>query len=129
VIFYPTNFVVQTTRDIQFVIDGRGSVPGAGAYGQISLPYNCTIVGWTLTADQSGSAIVDVLRGSYAAFPTTASIAGTDKPTLATAQKNTDSTLTGWGSTALNAGDELQINLNSASTVTRLNLTLKITVP
>jgi hypothetical protein len=129
IIFYPTVTTSQTTRGIQVVIDGRGSVPAAGSEGQISIPYNCTIIGWTLTADQSGSCVLDVLRSSYAAFPTTASIAGTDKPTLSSAQKNTDSTLTGWGSTALNAGDELQFNLNSASTVTRLNLTISIQVP
>lgn len=129
VIFYPTNFVVKTTRAIQFVIDGGGSVPATGPWGQISLPYNCTIVSWTLTSDQNGSAVIDVLRGSFAAFPTTASIAGTDKPTLSGAQKNADSSLIGWSATALNLGDELQINLNSVATCTRLNLTIGITVP
>src|SRR5665213_1382651 len=114
---------------IQFVVDGGGSVPGTGVYGQISLPYNCTIVGWTIVADQSGSAVIDVLRSTYAGFPTTTSIAGTDKPTLSTAQKNNDFTLTGWGSTALNAGDELQISLSSVTTCNRLNLTIQVSVP
>lgn len=129
VIFYPTNFVVKTTRAIQFVIDGGGSVPTTGPWGQISIPYNCTIVSWTLTGDQSGSAVIDVLRGSFAAFPTLTTIAGTDKPTLSSAQKNADSSLIGWGAVALNIGDELQINLNSVTTCTRLNLTIGITVP
>jgi hypothetical protein len=113
---------------IQFVVDGGGSVPGTGVYGQIAIPYNCTIVGWTITADQSGSAVIDVLHSTYAGFPTTASIAASDKPTLSSAQKNTDTTLTGW-SPALTAGDELQINLNSVTTCNRLNLTIKITIP
>ena len=77
----------QRTSAIQFVIDGGGSVPGTGAYGQISIPFACTLKGWVLTADQSGSAVIDVLRSTYAAFPTTASIAGSDKPTLATVRK------------------------------------------
>lgn len=129
VIFYPTTFIGKTTRSIQFVIDGGGAVPTLGPWGQISIPYNCTITGWTITGDQSGSAVIDVLRAPYAAFPTIASIAGSDKPTLSAAQKNVDSSLIGWGSTALNAGDELQVNLNSVATCTRLNLTITITVP
>jgi hypothetical protein len=129
IIYYPTAFAATMTRSIQFVIDGRGSVPAPGSLGQISIPCGATIIGWTITADQSGSAVLDVLRSSYSAFPTTASIAGIDKPTLSGAQKNTDSTLTGWGSTALNAGDELQISLSSISGCTRLNLSIAITVP
>jgi hypothetical protein len=117
---------------IQFVIDGAGAVPSTGAYGQISIAASSTITGWVITADQAGSAVIDVLRSTFAGFPTTASIAGSDKPTLTGAQKNSDFTLTGWGSTALNGGtpgDELQINLNSVATVTRINLTIYITTP
>jgi len=119
-----------STRSLQFVIDGGGAVPSTGAKGQISLPYACTITGWVLTADQAGSAVIDVLRSTYAAFPTTASIAGTDKPTLTAVQKNENlGPLSNWGSTAINAGDEIQINVGSATTVTRLNLTLNVTTP
>jgi hypothetical protein len=119
-----------SVRSINFVIDGSGSVPGTGVYGQISIPFACTLTGWVLTADQSGSAVIDVLRSTFAAFPTTVSIAGTDKPTLSAVQKNQNlGPLSLWGSVAINAGDQLQINLNSVATVTRLNLTLNITVP
>lgn len=114
---------------ISYVIDGAGSTPSTGSYGQVSVPAACTITGWVITADQSGSAVVDVLRSTYAGFPTTSSIAGSDKPTLSSAQKNEDLTLTGWGSTAISAGDQIQFNLNSATTVTRLNITLNVTIP
>jgi hypothetical protein len=114
---------------IPYVIDGGGSVPSTGLKGQLSIPAGCTITGWVLTSDVSGSAVVDVLRSTYAAFPTTASIAGTDMPTLSSAQKNQDLVLTGWGSTAINAGDEIQFNLVSVTTVTRLNITLNVTIP
>jgi hypothetical protein len=117
------------TRSLQFVIDGGGSTPATGSYGQISIPYACTLRGWVLTADQSGSAVIDVLRSSYAGFPTTTSIAGSAKPTLSSVQKNENLTLAGWGNQQLSNGDELQINLNSVATVTRLNLTIIITVP
>lgn len=117
------------TGTIAYVIDGGGSVPSTGVKGQIDIPANCTITGWVITADQSGSAVVDILRSTYSGFPTTSSIAGTDKPTLSSAQKNEDLSLTGWGSTAINAGDQIQFNLNSVSTCTRLNITLIVTIP
>jgi hypothetical protein len=117
-----------SVRVISFVIDGGGVAPSTGAYGQLSIPFACTITGWVLTADQSGSAVIDVLRSTYAAFPSTASIAGSDKPTLSSVQKNQNLAVSAW-TTAINAGDEIQINLNSVATCTRLNLGLNITVP
>jgi hypothetical protein len=113
---------------IFYTIDGGGTAIGTGAKGQLSVPMNCTITGWVLTSDQSGSAVVDVLTSTYGAFPTTNSIASSDKPTLATAQKNENLSISVW-STALTAGQQLQFNVNSASTVTRLNLTLLVTIP
>lgn len=118
------------TAAIQFTIDGGGSTPGTGAKGQISIPSACTLTGWVITADQSGSAVVDVLRSTYAGFPgSLASIAGSAKPTLSSAQKNENLTLTGWGSTAISAGDIIQFNLNSVTTVTRINITINVTIP
>jgi hypothetical protein len=111
-----------------YTIDGGGSAIVPGAKGQLNVPVNCTITGWVLTADQVGSAVVDVLTSTYAAFPTTSSIAGSDKPTLATAQKNENLSVFAWD-TSLTAGQQLQFNVDSASTVTRLNLTLLVTVP
>lgn len=116
------------TAAITYVIDGGGSTPSTGAKGQISIPVACTITGWVITADASGSAVVDVLKSTYAGFPTTASIAGSEKPTLASAQLNEDLTLTTW-TTAINAGDIVQFNLNSVTTCTRLNITLNVTIP
>ena len=124
-----TGSTTSRTAAITYVIDGGGSAVSTGVKGQLSIPLACTLTGWVITADQSGSAVVDVLRSTYAGFPTTASIAGSDKPTLATAQKNEDLSLSGWGSTAVNAGDELQFNVNSASTITRINITLNVSIP
>lgn len=111
-----------------FQVDGGGSAITTGAKGQWNVPVSCTITGWVLTADQSGSCVIDVLRSTYAGFPTTASIASTDKPTLSSAQKNENLAVSVW-TTALSAGDQLQINVNSATTVTRVNLTILVTIP
>lgn len=129
-----TNFKVTVnaltrTAAIQFAIDGGGSTPSTGVKGQISIPLACTLTGWVITSDVSGSAVVDVLRSTYSGFPSTSSIAGSAKPTLSSAQKNENLTLTGWGSTAISAGDIIQFNLNSVTTVTRINITLNVTIP
>lgn len=116
------------TAAIQYTIDGGGSVPSTGAKGQVSIPVACTVTGWVITGDASGSAVVDVLRSTYSGFPTTSSIAGSEKPTLASAQKNEDLTLTTW-TTALAAGDIVQFNLNSVATCVRLNITVNVTIP
>lgn len=114
---------------IPYTIDGGGSTPGVGSKGQMSIPFACTITGWVITADQSGSCVVDVLKSSYAGFPSTVSIAGSDKPTLTSAQNNEDLSLNGWGNNAINAGDIVQFFVDSATTVQRINITLNITIP
>jgi hypothetical protein len=119
-----------TTRSITMNIDGAGSVPATGIHARWSCPVNCTVTGWVLLADQIGSAVVDVLRSTYAGFPTTTSITGTDTPKLVNVRNNENlGPLSGWISTALVAGDVLEFNLVSVATCTVLTLTLNITVP
>lgn len=116
------------TAAIPYTIDGGGSVPSTGIKGQISIPFACTVTGWVITANASGSCVVDVLKATFGGFPTTASIAGSEKPTLTSAQKNEDLTLTTW-TTAINSGDVIQFSLSSVATVTTINITLNITIP
>ena len=97
--------------------------PGEGP--DIEFPWAYVIEGWTLYADQVGSAVLDLRATDYATFPTATSICGSAKPTLASAQKATSSTLTGW-TTALPRGTVLRPVLESASAVTRLSLTLYV---
>lgn len=119
-----------TTRSVTINIDGNGSTPSTGIHARWSCPVASTITGWILVADQSGSAVIDILRSTYAGFPTTSSIAGSDKPTLSGVQKNENlGPLSNWGSTTLAAGDVLEFNLSNVVTCTVLTLTLNITVP
>jgi hypothetical protein len=111
-----------------FVIDNRGSAITTGIKGDVRIPYACTVTGWTLLADQTGSIVINVWRDTYANFPPVVgdSISGSEKPTLSSASKNQDLTLTTW-TTALNEGDILRFNVESASTVTRVSLALHLT--
>lgn len=113
---------------LSYTIDGGGNTVAVGAKGQITVPTACTITGWMLTSDVSGSAIVDVLYSSYSGFPTTASIASTDKPTLSSAQKAENLSIVAWSTTALSQGDQIQFYVDSATTVTRLNLTILVSI-
>jgi len=88
------------------------------------MEYSGTIIGWTVIADQSGSAVVDVKRATYANYPTTSSIAGSEKPTLSSQSKNQNNSLSTWSTVA--SGDMLEFVVDSASTVTKLWVFLRI---
>lgn len=106
-------------------IDGGGSPPTTGSKGYLRIPFAATIKSWTLLANVSGNAVITVKKSTYAGFPTTASIVASAAPTLATEQKSTDATLTGW-TTAIAAGDVLEFVVTSISTITRLHLFLEL---
>jgi hypothetical protein len=113
---------------ITFVIDGGGVVIAAGQIVDLpDLPAGATIVGWTITTDTNATCSVDILRATYANFPgTIASIAGTAKPSTTAAQKNQNTSLTGWGSTALAQGDCLRANVSTNDNAKRITVTLRI---
>ena len=114
------------TVALAFIIDGGGSAITTGQKGHLEIPFAMTITGWTLLADQSGSIVIDVWKDTYANFPPTVAdtIAGTEKPTLASAQANQDLTLTSW-TTAVAAGDILAFNVDSITTVQRVTLVIR----
>lgn len=117
---------VDLTRTLRVVLDGGGSAITTGAKKvYVTVPFDCTITKARLLADQSGSIVVDVWKDTYTNFPPTVAdtITASAKPTLSSAQKSEDSTLTGW-TTSLSAGDIIEVNVDSASTVTKVMLDL-----
>lgn len=118
----------QNLRSISLTLDGGGSVITTGVKADVRIPYSGTITGWELVANTSGSIVIDVWKDTYANFPPTVAdtIAGTEKPTLSSATKNQDLTLSTW-TTTVTAGDYLRFNVDSASTVTRVHLSIQIT--
>ena len=114
------------TQTLTYMVDGGGSAITTGSKGFIEIPFACTINQVTLLADVSGSIVVDIKKSSYAGFPTTSSICAAAKPTLSSAQKSQDATLTGW-TTSITAGDILEYNVDSATTVTRVTVSLRVT--
>jgi hypothetical protein len=107
-------------------IDGGGSEPSLGSKGYLRIPFAGTITKWTILANQSGSAVIDVKKSTYSNFPTTASITGGNSPALATAQKAEDGDLSDWTDVTIDAGDVLEFELVSVTSCKRLHLELEI---
>lgn len=117
-------------RTLTAVIDGGGSAITTGAKkAYIQVPYSGTITEWTLLADQTGSIVIDVWKDTYANYPPTVAdtITASAKPTITTAIKNTSSTLTGW-TTSVTAGDIIEFNVDSVTSITKCHVFIKMTV-
>lgn len=115
------------TTNIAFSRNNNGTVLPTGVAGDMHIPFACTITGATLLADQSGSIVVDLWKLGYSSYPPTVSntITASALPTLSSATKYQDTTLTGW-TTAVSANDVIRVNINSVSSITRFLLTLKV---
>jgi len=100
-------------------VDGATIELTAGSKGFRYIEQDCTITGWSVLADQTGSIVFDVKRAGV-------SLAGTEKPTLSAASSASDLSLSTW-TTPLVAGDIIEFIIDSASTVTRATLTVLIT--
>lgn len=112
---------------VVFIIDGGGEAITTGVKGFVQLPFKCEIQSVALFADQSGDVVVDFWVDTYANFPPTVAdtITASAKPTLSSAQKYQDSTLTGWTKTIL-AGSVLAFNVDSVSDIERLSIMLDV---
>lgn len=111
--------------DIEFQIDGGGSVITTGIKGYLKVPWAGSLVFWTLIADQSGTISVDILRAN-AAVPTVSMVGGGTKPNLAAAQI-LGSAPSGWTSTSLAANDWLGFQITgSVTSVTRITVDLAV---
>jgi hypothetical protein len=116
---------------VGLIIDGGGSAITTGVKGFVRVPFACTITGVTLLSTDAnataGSIVVDIWKDTYANYPPTVAdtITASAKPTLSSANKSENTTLTGW-TTAIAAGDVLGFNVDSAATVTRVMLTLTV---
>lgn len=118
-----------TKKDtIQCFIDGGGATLGPGIKGPIYVGYNCVITGVVLLSDTaSGSIVIDIWKDTYTNYaPTIAdTIVAAAKPTITSAIKSKDTTLTGWSKT-LTADDVLYFNIDSVTTKKWVNVILLV---
>lgn len=85
---------------------------------QLIVPFDCTLVEWTLLADQEGSVSLAVLAGVYASYPFADTIAN---PSIEVDIKNQ-----GVENIELNAGDILRIAVLTVTTIEQATLFLKL---
>ena len=118
----------QKIADLVFIIDGGGSEISLGEKGHLEVPFECTITQVTTKADVAESIVVDIWKATYANFPpdNDDSITSSTPPTLSSAQKAQDSTLSGW-TVAIAAGDILAFYVDSVTSVTRVTISIRVT--
>lgn len=123
------NATHEGTFGIEFVIDGGAVAITTGIKGDIEVPFACTIRQVTLLADATGSIVVDIWKDTYANFPPTVAdtITASAKPTISSAVKSYDATLTGW-TKSLAYGDILRYNVVSAATIKRVLVSLIVDI-
>lgn len=133
---YPTSAYIPQPLGIAGVtVDGGGSPPAAGTKGFIQVPYAGTITGWSITADQSGSASFDIWKVAGSTPPTAPVIPTSGNKISASAPAAISSAQSAAGgasaistwTTAVAAWDTFGFNLTAATTVTRITLELQIT--
>ena len=119
--------IVGGNAAITFIADGGDYALSTGIKGAMVIPFNCTIVGAYLLADQTGSIVVDVWKDTYANFPPTDadSITASAPLTISNGVKAYDTTLMGWATT-ITAGDTLKFNVDSCATITRATVVLVV---
>lgn len=115
-----------SSGSLNLVIDGAGSVITTGLKSFIEWGFDAEITGWTILGDIQGDIVVDVWKDEYGNFAPTIddTIAGTEKPTLAAAQKNQNLNLTSFNKT-VSQGDIWAFNVDSASDVKRVTLAFR----
>lgn len=112
------------------VVDGGGGVAiTSGLKLWFEVPYACTIEAVRIEADQVGSITFNIYklleseRMAGVAADSTHSICAQSQPLISSAQRMADTTLSGWD-TYVQAGDWLYVNVDSASTVSKVSLSL-----
>lgn len=120
------NLAARTTS-VQVLFDNNGAELVDNTKARFDIPVNATLTKWRILADQSGSVVFDIWKDTYANYPPTIADTiiggGGTKPTVSSATKNEDSTLTGY-TTSFSAGDTVIVNVDSCTTITQAVLIL-----
>lgn len=113
--------------NIEFQIGDGGTVITTGVKGGIEIPCKMRPVGWTVWSvdNTSGSIVIDLWENSYDNLPPTVAdtIAGTEKPTISSAVKGQDLTLTTWA-TSCEKGKFWRINVDSVTSLKMVMLSI-----
>lgn len=111
------------------VMFDSGAVLAPGDQNRVVVPFDAKITGWTILEVSeppiTSSVVVHVGRSTYAGYDTFSLIHGSEPPTLSSATKGQDTTLSTW-TTALSAGDILEFLVDSASSAEKVQVYLHL---
>ncbi|MEI6420327.1 MAG: hypothetical protein WCO30_01710 [bacterium] len=115
---------------IIFSVGDGTNIIQAGTRGYTPrIPKAFTIVSMDIaevsTVPVASTAVIDILKGAYASYPTCTSITASAKPTLTASAANSDQVLTGWTKTVADT-EFLAFNVNSNDVAKKILLTLTI---
>jgi len=110
---------------IGITVDGGGGVISTGSKGYLYMEYSGYIEEAIMIADVSGSCVIDVKKSSIGDVGSGVSICSGTKPTLSSQKTSQDAVLASWDD-EFNAGDVFEFNVDSASTVKRVQLFLVV---
>lgn len=90
----------------------------AGDEAFVRMNFPGTWTGWSIYSRQTGSIVLDIQKDTHANFPPVVgdSVAGTDKPTISSGNKNESTSLTGWV-TSFSSGDVIRVAVDSVTTI------------
>lgn len=111
----------------EFTISGGSGAIPTGLYTDFFVPYDCTVIGWTVITNITSTVTFDLWKTDYAGYPSDVgdTITGTDKPTTVVSRKGSSTSLTGW-TTTLNRQDIITINIDANDNATRVLLVLEV---
>jgi hypothetical protein len=115
------------TFTINLPLAGAGVVIPVGYKLRLMVDFDCEVEAATLLGDASnGSIVVDLEKTTYAGYAGSGvSVCASARPTITTAWKSQDTTLTGW-TTAWAAGSIILVNVISCSVFQDCTLALKL---
>jgi hypothetical protein len=105
-------------------IDSTPDNISIGKKGYRLIPYDCQALEWYVVAGQTGSIQFDVKKSSFANYPSTTTIVGSDYPSLSGQFKASNTGITAWS--GMSAGDMIDFVINSNTDIQSVGLFIKI---
>lgn len=124
-----TSPTLTMTDRLVATFDGGGSEIADNKKVHIYIPWDCTITGWTILADQAGDIDLGVWSDTVANHPATNADSITDShdPALSSADSGQDTDVADWSGEALTGGKVLTVNVDSCTTITWASITFTVT--
>lgn len=115
---------VSVTGAIEIGIDGSSATPSTGVLLDFTVPCDLTITSWRVVGNIAGNIQVDLWKDTFANHPPTIvdTVTAADKPKLVGAI-SASGAATGW-IVNWNATEIIRVNIDSASMLTKANITL-----